>query len=154
MIARIALLGAALTATAATNPAGCAPSAHQSGPSVHTPALSGSSAGDVVSGTSFSRNDSRKTYYAECTTLAGQQYRVKVSADLYQRLQDDQPCPEGPHELLPKDEYPELFNEMQKQLPYGGGDAYSSCGEWQTVDKEEARRWAKECPPLKWGDLR
>lgn len=114
----------------------------------------GTKAGDVVSGTSFSRSGTRETHYAECTTPTGEQYRVEVSASVEYQLQDGQPCPSGPREQMPKDKYPELYEELQKQLPYGGGDVNSECGAWQTVDKEEARRMAQQCPPLKWGDIR
>lgn len=116
--------------------------------------LDGTESGDVVSGTSFSRSGSRETHYAECTTQTGEQYRVVVPATVEYQLQEGQPCPSGPREPMPQDKYPDLFEELQKQLPYGGGDRHSDCGEWQTVDKEEARRLAKQCPPLKWGDLR
>lgn len=114
---------------------------------------SGAKPGDVVSGASFGRGGARETHYAECTTPTGKGYRVAVSAEVARRLQDGQPCPRGRHEPLPKDEYPELWEELTKRLPYGGGDI-KTCGTWETVDPEEARRWAKRCPPLKWGDIK
>lgn len=118
------------------------------------PAGAKAGAGAVVSGSSFSRSNGRQKHYAECTTPTGQEYRVTVSAATAKKLRDGQPCPQGQREPMPKDKHPELYAELQKRLPYGGGDANSDCGAWQTVDKAEARQMAKRCPPLKWGDLR
>lgn len=108
--------------------------------------------GAVVSGFSFSRSGTVETHYVECTTPADDRFKVAVPAEVEAQLLEGAPCPDGPREPLAIDQYPELYEELTKRLPYGGGDIHT-CGEWQTVDKEEARRMAKQCPPLKWGDL-
>lgn len=144
---RILILLAAVAVAASS--VACKPSTPD-----ETGTSSGSVVSSVVSGTSFSRSGTRETHYAECTTTTGKQYRVKVPASVEHHLQNGQPCPRGSRQPMPQDKYPELFEELQKRLPYGGGDSNSSCGEWQTVDQAEARRWAKQCPPLKWGDFR
>jgi hypothetical protein len=117
-------------------------------------APSAGASGAVVSGTEFDREGASGTHYAECTTPTGGRYRVRVSAKTDYTLRNGQPCPTGRHEPMPQDAHPDLYRELQQRLPYGGGDINSRCGEWQTVDKAEARRLATKCPPLKWGDLR
>jgi hypothetical protein len=151
----IALVSAAAVAAALT---ACEPAASGTAPaSSTTPAGTAQAAGPgsdgaVVSGSSFSRSGRGEAHYAECTSPAGEQFRVQVPADLEYQLEEGQPCPDGPREPMATDQHPEIHEELTKQLPYGGGDR-TSCGEWQTVDKEEARRMAEQCPPLKWGDL-
>lgn len=114
--------------------------------SCELPPPSASKSGPVVIGSS----NTRSTYYAECAEPDRKAYRVKISAAAARTLRDGQPCPAGVRESLPKDAHPELYRELQKRLPYGGGNP--SCGEWQTIDKTEARQMAKKCPPWKWGN--
>jgi hypothetical protein len=116
----------------------------------------GAETGAVVTGTSFSRSGTSETHYADCADPAGDQFRVEIPATVEEQLRDGQPCPDGPRELLPKDQYPELYEEMQRRQAYGGGDRHSAnpeCAEWETDNVDEARKWAEKCPPLLWGDL-
>ncbi|SFK52515.1 hypothetical protein SAMN05421835_12362 [Amycolatopsis sacchari] len=140
---------AALLTVAAVAVTGC----HDPGSPGHSTPARTASAGAVVTGSAYSGQRGQGTHYAECTTPSGDRYRVAVSAATARQLRDGQPCPAGQHLPLPSDEHPELSQEMQKRLPYGGGDLDSPCGEWQTADRAEARRFAAQCPPLKWGTL-
>lgn len=131
----------ATTIVAATTMTGCEP------PHV---SLHG---GPVVTGDSLSRSGGREIHYAECAEPGGKPYRVRVSAAAAKQLRDGQRCPAGVREPLPQDKHPQLYQELTKRLPYGGGDRSSACGAWETVSREEARLLVKKCPPLRWGKL-
>ena len=73
-----------------------------------------------------------------------------ASCDSHSMPTDSKPI----NSIHPKYKYPELWKELNKKLPYGGGNKNSKCGAWETIDKNEARQLAKKCPPLKWGDIR
>lgn len=146
---RVAVSAVLLAAATTSGAAGCEVTPAAPSPDA---VKSDGSDGAVVVGTSFSRNSVREAHYAECETPAGERFMVEVTAEVEYQLQEGQPCPEGPREPMASDRYPEIAEELQRRLPYGGGDK-GTCGEWETINKEEARRMAAECPPLKWGDV-
>lgn len=138
----LAITLAAVSPTAATS---CAPAATE-------PAGTGA----VVVATGFERNGAGDpgTHYAECTTPAGDRYRVKVSAAKEYSLNNGDTCPSGPRLPMPDPGMVrDLQKELEKPLPYEGGNPDGPCGAWGTVDKDEARKMFATCPPLARGDL-
>jgi hypothetical protein len=118
------------------------------------PAASGGiGTGDTVTSTGFSRSGTVEKHRAHCGSRGVDEYKVQVPAAVADTIREGDPCPAGVREPLAKDKYPELYEAMTEKLPYGGGNRFAACGAWETIDKAEARRLAKECPPLKWGDV-
>lgn len=118
------------------------------------------SSGDVVITTSMNRSGEQETHYAECgpdATADVGDYQVVIPAELDDGgLPEGAPCPDGPRELMPQDEHPELYRQMSDALarpaPYAGGDL-TTCGEWEADAPEDARYMLSQCPPLTKGEL-
>jgi hypothetical protein len=94
-----------------------------------------------VTGTEYARdahNPNTGTHYAECRATDGTEYRVVVSAATEYSLHNGQPCPAGPRLPTVRQQYPALYNELMKPLPYHGGDADGPCGAWSAADKDIA----------------
>ncbi|TKG61552.1 hypothetical protein [Prauserella endophytica] len=119
------------------------------------PDASGATApgGDVVTSTGFSRSGTVEKHLAYCGSGVVDEYKVQIPASVAETVRAGDSCPAGFPEPLAKDKYPELYAELTGKLPYGGGNRFAACGAWETIDQAEARRLAKECPPLKWGDV-
>jgi hypothetical protein len=109
--------------------------------------------GDMVTSTGFSRSGTVEEHRAHCGSGGVDEYKVQIPESVADTIREGDRCPAGAREPLAKDKYPELWDAMTERLPYGGGNALKPCGAWETINKAEARRLAKECPPLKWGDL-
>ncbi len=115
---------------------------------------------DVVISTSMNRSGGTETHYAECgpnPTADTGQYRVEITPGQdYGGLPEGSPCPTGPREPMPQDQYPELYRQMsdaiQAPAPFAGGDI-QTCGEWEADDPADARAMLAECPPLTKGEL-
>ncbi|PXY16545.1 hypothetical protein [Prauserella muralis] len=62
----------------------------------------------------------------------------------------------GTCEPNPKQQCPGLYDALHDaafgDYPYEGGNAWT-CGEWGTVDREQAIKFAKRCPPVTRGKL-
>lgn len=97
--------------------------------------------GGIVVGTEYSRDSDHPntgTHQADCRDNNGNTWRVTITAEQADQLAEGDPCPAGPHEPMPWDKYPELWSEMNKPLPYSGGDANGPCGEWSAATKKDA----------------
>lgn len=114
--------------------------------------------GDVVITTSTSHSAGQHTDYAECgpdPTAETGDYRVAIPTGLAD-LPTGSPCPVGPAELMPADENPELYAELDRAVhapaPFEGGDL-ATCGTWSADDPGDARQMLADCPPLTKGEL-
>ncbi|EWM14610.1 hypothetical protein [Kutzneria sp. 744] len=115
------------------------------------PTATGRAGTATVTGTEYARdpnNPATGTHYAECRDTDGSEYRVVVSAATEYSLRTGQPCPAGPHLPTVRQQYPELYDELTKPLPYNGGDPDGPCGSWSAVDQalaEQARAAWQRC---------
>ena len=141
-----AVAGLSVAALAACTPADGATGIDQTG-------------GDVVIAVSTSRSGEHTEHLVECgadPTAEFGDYQVLVPAEVAYTIPEGAPCPVGPREPMPQDEYPELYAEfseaVNEPMPYEGGDL-DTCGTWGTTNRDEARRLAVECGPLTRGDL-
>lgn len=114
----------------------------QGGASGHTPTSTSGAGTATVVGTAYARdstNPTNGTHYADCRNPDGTGYRVVITAAQDNGgLHAGDPCPAGAHLPLPQDEFPDLWNELTKPLPYNGGDANGPCGSWAAADKADA----------------
>jgi hypothetical protein len=78
------------------------------------------------------------THQAECRDPAGTEWRVAINATQADQLNSGDPCPAGPHEQMPQQQYPEIQSALNTPLPYSGGDQNSPCGEWSAASKADA----------------
>lgn len=101
-----------------------------------------SASGPTVTDTSYVRdpnNPATGTHYASCRNPDGSGYRVVITAAQDNGgLHKGAPCPPGAHLPLPQDQFPDLWNELTKPLPFNGGDANGPCGSWSAADKADA----------------
>lgn len=80
------------------------------------------------------------TNQAECQDQAGNAWLVTITAAQAAHLNSGDPCPAGPHEPMPQQQFPGIWAALTTQLPYQGGDPDSPCGQWSADNRTDANQ--------------
>ena len=78
------------------------------------------------------------TYQAHCRDRSGAEWLVTIAAAQAGRLATGDPCPAGPHQPTPQQQYPAMWSALNAPMPYSGGDPDGPCGQWSAADKADA----------------